>query len=316
MRGLILKVMPLVSVIIPNFNGRDLLRECLSSLGTQSYEKYEVIVVDNDSTDGSPEVVRKEFPWAILLETERSGIARACNIGLRASKGDIVVTMLNNDMTVDKDWLRHLVAALVPRGVGVVGGKIYNSGTRVIQAAGNRVDWNSGACHQIGVGQQDVGQFDNVREVDYLDVPTVRRDVLNAIGGIDEGYSFYYTDVDFCVRAREAGYKVLYVPSAVSWHPSKTTVGRATWRRYYSLQTDGMRFLIKHSPTQLVYYRICRRTIFVLITLARFLFKRRIDLVSIQTATFLMSLLGLRKAMNSRNRPYDRLGEFAFNKSN
>jgi len=302
MRGLILKVMPLVSVIIPNFNGRDLLRECLRSLGTQSYENYEVIVVDNNSTDGSPEVVRKEFPWVILLGTERSGIARACNMGLRASKGDIVVTMLNNDMTVDKDWLRHLVAALVPRGVGVVGGKIYNSGTRVIQAAGNRVDWNSGACHQIGVGQQDVGQFDDVCEVDYLDVPTVRRDVLNAIGGIDEGFSFYYTDVDFCVRAREARYKVLYVPSAISWHPSKITVGRATWRRYRSLQTDGMRFLIKHSPARLIYYRICCRTISVMITLARFLFKRRIDLVSIQTATFLMSILGLRNAMKSRIR--------------
>jgi len=291
----------LVSIIIPNFNGRDLLRECLRALRTQSYENYEVIVVDNDSIDGSPEIVRKEFRWVTLLETERTGIARACNIGMRAAKGEVIVTMLNNDMTVDKDWLKHLVPELLPREVGVVGGKIYNSGTRVIQAAGNRVDWNSGACHQIGVGQQDVGQFDDVCEVDYLDVPTVRRDVLNAIGGVDEGYSFYYTDVDFCVRASEAGYKVLYVPSAVSWHPSKTTVGRATWRRYRSLQTDGMRFLIKHSPTQLIYYRICCRTISVMITLARFLFKRRIDLVSIQTATFLMSMLCLRNAMKSRN---------------
>lgn len=297
-----MNAVPLASIIIPNFNGKDLLRECLSSIRSQSYKNYEVIVVDNDSIDGSPEVVRKEYPWVILLQTERTGIAHACNMGMETAKGEIIVTMLNNDMTVDRDWLKHLVAALGPSEVGIVGGKIYNSGTRVIQAAGNWIDWDSGACHQIGVGQQDVGQYDHLREVDYLDVPTVRRDVLNKIGGIDEGYSFYYTDVDFCVRAKQAGYKVVYVPAAVSWHPLKTTMGSATWRRYYSLQKDGMRFLMKHSPAQLIFYRICRRTLFVLITLTRFLFKRRIDLVSIQTVTFLSSMLGVRKAMHSRSR--------------
>lgn len=299
-----MKAAPLVSIVIPNFNGKELLRDCLRSIQSQTYGNYEVIVVDNSSTDGSPEIVRKEYPWVILLPTERIGIAQACNRGIKAAKGDIIVTMLNNDMTVDEKWLQHLVAALNPREVGIVGGKIYNYGTRVIQAAGNGIDWNVGACYQIGNGQQDTGQYDDSREVDYVDVPTVRRDVVNEIGGIDEGFSFYYTDVDFCVRAKQAGYKVVYVPAAMSWHRLSATVGNSVWRKCYSFEVDGMRFLIKHSPEQVIFYRLCCRTMFVLITLAKSLFRRRIEMVGIQTVAFLCSIVSLPKAMSSRSKPF------------
>ena len=157
--------MPLVSIIIPNFNAKEMLRECLNSIQSQRYKNHETIVVDNGSIDGSPELVRKEYPRVILIQAERIGIGqasfgRACNRGIRAAKGDIIVTMLNNDMTVDEGWLEHLVAALELNGVGVVGGKIYNYGSTVIQDAGNWIDWNVGACHQIGYGQNDIGQYD------------------------------------------------------------------------------------------------------------------------------------------------------------
>ena len=137
----------------------------------------------------------------------------------------------------------------------------------------------------------------SLREVDYVDIPTVRRDVVKRIGGIDERYSFYYTDVEFCVRAKQAGYKVMYVPAAVSWHRLSATIGRSMWSKSYLLHLDGMRFLISHSPAELIFYRLCRRTLFVLITLARSLLKRRIDIVSIQAATYLWSLINIGEAM-------------------
>jgi len=277
-----------------------MLRECLRSIQLQSYKNYEVIVVDNHSTDGSPEIVRREYPWVILLPTERIGIAQACNRGMRTAKGDIIVTMLNNDMIVDREWLLHLVAALNLHEVGVVGGKIYNFGTRVIQAAGNWINWNLGVCGKIGTGEKDTGQYDDFREVDYVDVPTVRRDVVNAIGGIDEGFSFYYTDVDFCVRAKRAGYKVLYVPPAVSWHRLSATVGNSMWRKPLLIEIDGMRFLIKHSSTPVIFYRLCCRVLFVLIQIARIaVFERRMDLASIETVAFLRSIVSLPRAIRS-----------------
>jgi GT2 family glycosyltransferase len=295
-----LKTAPLVSVIIPNFNGKEMLRECLRSIQSQTYGNCEVIVVDNNSTDGSPEIVRKEYPWVVLLPTERIGIAQACNRGIKGAKGGIIVTMLNNDMTVDREWLKHLVAALDSRDVGIVGGKIYNYGTKVIQAAGNWIDWHVGICGQIGNGQTDTGQYDDFREVDYVDVPTVRRDVLNVIGGIDEGFSFYYTDVDFCVRAKQAGYKVLYVPAAVMWHRLAATAGIPFWRKTFSLESDGMRFLIKHSPAPVIFYRLCRRMLFGMIRLVRsLLFEKSMDLVGIETLAFLWSIVSLPKAMRS-----------------
>lgn len=295
-----MKAMPLASIIIPNFNGKDLLRECLRSILSQSYTNYEVIVVDDNSIDGVPEVVRKEYPWVVLIQTDRIGFAQSCNRGIEAAKGEIIVTMLNNDMTVERNWLKHLVAALSAREVGVVGGKIYNYGSTVIQDAGNWIDWNIGASHQIGYGEQDMGQFDSSRQVDFVDVPTVRREVIDRIGGIDDEYSFYYTDADFCVRAKRAGYKVVYVPAAVSWHRLSATMGRSMWRKSYLLYMDGMRFMMKYSPPKLIFYRLSRRTLFVLIRLTRSLFKGRLDLVSIQAVTYLWSLLNFRTAMRSK----------------
>jgi GT2 family glycosyltransferase len=292
--------MPLASIIIPNFNGKDLLGECLRSIRAQTYKNYEVLVVDDNSTDGAPEVVRKEYPWVVLIQTERIGFAQSCNRGIEAAKGEIIVTMLNNDMTVEKNWLKHLVAALNARGVGVVGGKIYNYGSTVIQDVGNWIDWNTGVSHQIGYGEQDRGQFDRLRQVDFVDVPAVRREVIDRIGGIDEEYSFYYTDSDFCVRAKKAGYKVVYVPAAVSWHRLSATMGRSMWRKPYLLYMDGMRFMIRHSPPGFIFYHVCRRTLFVLTRLTRSLFRRRIDMLSIHAVTYLWSLVNFRTAMRAR----------------
>jgi len=300
-----MKGRPLVSIVIPNFNGRQILYECLLSLKNLSYSEFEVIVVDNSSADGSAEMVRNIHPWVRLLETERVGISEACNRGMRMAKGDIIVTMLNNDMTVDKYWLDHIVQALRSEEVGVVCGKIYQHGTNLIQAAGGSIDWNTGVAWQVGYGEEDKGQYDSPREVDYVDVPTLRRDVIDEIGGYDEEYYLYYVDVDYCVKAQMAGYKVLYVPGAVLWHRTSATVGAGTRRQYYYLQRNGWRFLIKYTSGLLLCYRLYRRMRYVMKRLVLNLFRRKIDLVTLQIAAILWNLINFRRTARSRNRIFN-----------
>ena len=291
---------PLVSIVVPNFNGKRLLKECLDSIENLRYRNYEVIVVDNSSTDGSIEMVKKNYPRVRLLVTERMSMACACNRGLALARGEVIVPMLNNDLIVERYWLDHLVGALQQKEVGVVGGKIYRCETTVLNSAGNMIYWSIADTQGIGRGELDVGQFDTPRDVDYVEFPTVRKDVNCRIGPIDEGYFHYFLDVDYCTTAKEMGYKVMYIPGAVAWHHEAATIGFNTLRYFYSQQRDSLRFLLKHSPASMVFYRFWRWSFHMLVLSARNLARRRIDLVMLQLKAFTWNILRLNATRRSR----------------
>lgn len=118
--------MPNVSVVILNFNGKDVLRECLKSLAKQSYRDYEVIVSDNNSSDGSQAMVRKEFPKVKLLANDKNyGVSEGYNRGVAAAKGRFVAT-LANDMVLDRDWVKEAVAVFSDKKVAAAGSYIKN----------------------------------------------------------------------------------------------------------------------------------------------------------------------------------------------
>jgi GT2 family glycosyltransferase len=291
---------PLVSIIIPNFNGKDLLRECLDSIKELNYKNLEVIVVDNSSTDGSIEMVKSNYPWTKLLVTKRISMAQACNRGLASARGDIIVPMLNNDLIVERCWLDQQVLALRQKEVGAVGGKVYRYGTSVLSSAGNEIWWNVGSTESIGRNELDKGQFDSPREVDYVEFPTVRKEVNDEIGGVDEGYFHYYLDVDYCTMAREAGYKVMYIPSAVSWHHEAATLNANPLRRFYATERDSLRFLLKHSPSSLILLRLSRWALDRLLLLAGNIIRRRMDLVILQTKAYTWNIRNLAATRRSR----------------
>jgi len=290
-------VTPLISIVVPNFNGKHLLKECLDSIKNLHYDNYEVIVVDNSSTDGSGEMVMKQYPWAKLLVTEKIRIGQACNRGMRLAEGDVIVTMLNNDMTVDRHWLDHLIVPFRKKKVGIVGGKIHKYGSNLILSAGAMIDWDKGITFQVGRGEIDEGQFDKLREVDYVDVPTVKRDVMHAIGGIDEEYEHYYVDADYCIRAKRAGYKTVYVPRAVSWHRESSTIGAGTRRQYYCYYADGIRFMIKYSTKRKtlgwIYHNV------LMPNYLRVRRRERADLVGLSTKAMLWNLTKLYQTSKS-----------------
>ncbi len=244
---------PLASVVIPNWNGRHHLDDCLYSLRRQIFTDFEVILVDNGSTDGSQAYVRDCFPEVKLVELgQNQGFTGACNAGYAVARGEIVV-LLNNDTEADEGWLTAVVQAFQtqPR-VGMVASKMLLFDQRDhFHTAGDfyRLD---GVPGNRGVWQQDMGQFDVVERVFSACGGTAayRRTMLNEIGFLDNDFYFSCEDVDVGWRANLAGWRVLYVPTAVVYHKLKATGGNVTGSYY-----DGRNFLYliwKNYPTSLL----------------------------------------------------------------
>jgi GT2 family glycosyltransferase len=241
------------SIIIPHLNGRHHLPTCLTSLHQQTWHDFEVLLVDNGSTDGTQEYVRQQFPEVKLLELERNyGFTGACNAGWRAASGEFII-LLNNDTEVEPNWLAAIVDAFQRRpDVGIVASKMLLFDRRDhFHTAGDfyRLD---GIPGNRGVWQEDVGQYDVEEEVFGAcgGSSAYRRQLLDEIGFLDDDFFFSCEDVDVSWRAHLAGWKVLYVPTAVVYHKLKATGGDVTGSYY-----DGRNFLYliwKNYPASLL----------------------------------------------------------------
>jgi len=237
---------PLVSIVISNYNGGSFLKECLASLMRLRYPKYEVIVVDACSTDGSPEMVKKCFPKVTLIEEKKIGIGEAINIGIRKGKGKIVVFDFNTDEVASSSWLEKLVNMLNSSpDIGIVGGTrvLYGSGG-IIDEAGAKIHF-FGHQSKIGKGKEIAEYPEHSREVDYVGCITVKREVIDKIGLIDEEYFIYGEDADFCLRAKKKGYKIIQVPQAVSYHRISATIKQDSARQIYFLRRAQIRLALK-----------------------------------------------------------------------
>jgi hypothetical protein len=218
--------MPRVTVIVLNWNGLDDTLDCLEHLRRLEYPEYDVVTVDNGSTDGSPEAIRERFPEVTLIETGQNlGFAGGNNVGMRYAleTGADCVLLLNNDTQVAPDALGHLVEAVQadPRA-GVAGPTIYYyDQPEVIWSAGGAVDWRRGGTWMVGLNEQDTGQFGLVpRGVDFVTGCALfaRKGVLEQAGLLDERFFMYYEEVEWCLRARRVGFGIVHVPRARVWH--------------------------------------------------------------------------------------------------
>lgn len=210
-----------VSVVIPNWNGKHLLGPCLDSLALQSHPDIEVIVVDNASHDGSADFVKSHHADVTLVELERNlGFAPATNRGVERSTGQIIA-FLNNDTVCHPDWTAEVAKALDrDDDIGFVASKIlYLEAKDTINAAGDMV-LIDGTALQIGRKEKDTGQYDEPRLVFTAcgAASAYRREVLDRVGLFDERFFFLFEDVDLGFRAQLAGYKCLYLPTALVWH--------------------------------------------------------------------------------------------------
>lgn len=209
-----------VSVIIPNYNGLDYLKLCLDSLKKQTYKKFEIVVVDNGSTDGSVEYLTGNFPDIICIKLTRNfGYSEAVNTGIKRTKSRYVL-LLNNDTAVDRKCLEYLVnSANDHPEAGFISAKIlqFNDRTK-IDNAGDNMD-SSGHLLTRGFGKNErlYSKGENI----FLGTGSgtlIKRKVFDKIGYFDEDYFFYMEDADFCFRAQLAGFKGWFEPNALIYH--------------------------------------------------------------------------------------------------
>ncbi len=233
--------MTTASIIIPHMNGKDLLRDCLDALRRQTLDDFEVFIVDNGSTDGSQDFVRRHYPEVRLIELGRNyGFTGACNRGWEASQGEYVI-LLNNDTEADPRWLEEVVGAFRRHlQAGIIASKmlLFDERDR-FHTAGDfyRVD---GIPGNRGVWQKDTGQYNKEERVFSAcgGAAAYRRVMLEEIGFLDDDFFFSCEDVDMGWRANLAGWQTIYTPTAVVYHKLKATGGSVTGSYY-----DGRNFL-------------------------------------------------------------------------
>lgn len=215
---------PRASVVIPTWNGREMLRAALGSLRAQTFRDFETVVVDNGSGDGTVEMLRAEFPEVVVVGfPENRGFAVAVNAGMRAARGTCVA-LLNNDAEADPGWLAALVAALDARPeVGAVASKMVTfRDPAIVDSAGGAMGL---FAYDIGRGESDGPPFAQGREILCAcgGACAFRREVLDTVGDLDEAFFAWFEDVELGIRAQLAGFRCWFEPAARVRHHAHAT---------------------------------------------------------------------------------------------
>ena len=246
---------PLVSVVIANYNGRGLLQECLDSLRRQTLRDFEVILVDNNSTDGSVAFVEEAYPDVTIIRNRANlGYGGANNAGIRASRGKYVV-LLNNDTEVDPAWLAELVGpAEREAAVGMCASKILNYYDRDVLDNTGLLLYRDGIGRGRGRLEKDAGQFDVEEEVFFPSgcAGLYRREIFEQVGGFDEDFFLYVDDVDIGLRARLAGWKCVYAPGAIVYHKYSATTEAYSALKAFLVERNRIWVVMKCFPGPMV----------------------------------------------------------------
>jgi GT2 family glycosyltransferase len=215
------------AVVIPSWNGRRWLEECLESVFAQTRPADEVIVVDNGSTDGSVELVRERFPSVRLVELARNtGFAGGANTGLRTA-GTEVVALVNQDVRLEADWLERACRALDGSSrAASVATKMLDLGDPSLVYDTGDILRRDGFCEQRGRFERDDGRFDAPGEVfgACAGAALYRRNAVLEAGGFEERFFLYLEDADLSLRLRLAGWTCVYEP-AVALHAGEGSGG-------------------------------------------------------------------------------------------
>ena len=254
-----------LAIVILNYNGKEFIPECLESIRQlkAGSDSIHTIVVDNASTDISPQLIENQFSEITLIRNQKNlGFAEGNNVGIRSAleTGFDAVMLLNNDTKVHPDLVKHLLAADAP----LTSPKIYfypgfefhhdryKSAERgkVIWYAGGSIDWNNVLGIHRGVDAVDRGQYDQEADLDFATgcCLLIRRQVFDQIGLLDPKYFLYFEDLDFCVRARRAGFTIRYEPKAVLWHKNAQSSGSGGTLHQYYFTRNRLLFGLRYAP--------------------------------------------------------------------
>ncbi|HUB87790.1 MAG TPA: glycosyltransferase, partial [Verrucomicrobiae bacterium] len=221
-------VQPAVSIVIPTFNNFALTRKCLDALFATTHSDFEIIVVDNASTDGSLEFLREQEDAGrlrLISNPRNEGFARACNQGAQTARNPLLL-FLNNDTETTAGWLDALIAAAQLPDVGIAGAKLLYADDTIQHAGIGFI--NGIPDHPHRRAPADAPETNRFRELDMVTGACliIRRELFLQLAGFDETFRNGVEDIDLCLRARAAGWKVVYEPKSVVYHLEGQSAGR------------------------------------------------------------------------------------------
>lgn len=275
---------PLVSIIIPNYNGEQHLKECLNSLDMMEFDNYEIVLVDNASSDGSVRFVKDLFPEINILSLKKNyGFAEGCNLGVQKARGDYIA-FLNNDTKVDTRWLKELVMAAEKYGENhVYSSKVlfYDDPEKLNTVGGIITPMGSGL--DINFGKKDIDKYNKVR---FVASPSgcsmlLKKSLFVEMDGFDKDYFAYLEDVDFGWRCWLKGHKTYYIPQSVVYHKYGSTGGKIdTPFRVFNVQKNRQFNILKNFSLSNLITGFIISVIFDLVRIFTFLVHGDFSLIS------------------------------------
>jgi len=248
-------ILPTVSIIVLNWNGKQYLETCLSSLLRQKYPDIEIIFVDNGSTDGSVELVRNKYPSVIVIAHDKNlGFAGGVNSGIIASHGKYIAT-INNDAEADIEWISRLVQVMgADKCIGSCASKMLRYYDRKIIDSAGVVVYQNGNAYDRGAQEFDAGQYDIQTEIfgACAGAALYRREMFDEIGIFDEKYFAYFEDVDLSYRMHLFGWKCIFVPDAIVYHIHSATSQKASPFKIFYLERNKLWNMWKYYPLSML----------------------------------------------------------------
>ena len=238
---------PLISIVVLNYNAGDLLINCVESLKKSSYHNFEILIVDNISSDNSQTKCKEKFPDIKLIQNEKNlGYCGGNNVGINHAKGDYIV-ILNPDTIVDSDWLKELIFAYEEFGEGLYQPKILSvNEDNILQSTGNMF-------HIFGFGYaRDKGNknSEGTQEIERIGYASgtclfTSRKVLDQVGLLDEFLFLYHDDLDLGWRAAHLGISSFYVPKSKIFHVESYSLKWSS-KKFYWLERNRKYCLLTH----------------------------------------------------------------------
>lgn len=253
----------LISVIVVNYDGKELLKRVLDSVYNQSYASYEAILVDNASSDGSVDFVRKKYKKVRIVQNSKNEGYVGINSALKFCRGKYIL-FLNNDVELEKGCLMELFKAAKSTKAALLAPKLVNFHDKSLQSGGT---WVSKGFYN---GHFKAAKNERVREIPYMGVGLIDRIAIDMFGYLfDPDYFIYAEDLDLGLRLRLLGLKTLLVPSAVMYHLHGATMGKAkSYKRTFLMERNLLTtfFKILSLKSILIYfpYVFCLRLVAVL----------------------------------------------------
>jgi len=260
---------PAVALLVPVHNKLEDTREFLESMKRVNYPSYKVIIIDDGSTDGTEDMIKREFPGVIMLKGDgnlwwsgaiNKGIKKAIEMDFK------YVLIIDNDTVVDPEFISTLVDTAEKNSNSIITGKTYQyHDPERLEQAGYKKHWLQLLTYPAGYGEIDRGQYDRQQDLPCANMNVlINTDIFKDIGMMDaENLPLYGADQDFSLRARKKGYRIIYEPGSKIWHKRRATAGKAMpektslWSRLVYLTTNikspvcwhtQKTFIFRHSP--------------------------------------------------------------------